>query len=99
MTRLVIGNKLSSNISIVTVKEKAQLEDYQIGFPMAFQAMMFDSYVNNVFLIASDVDNLMQGITDIETVVAKGGFKFKEWIVSGKSIPEQRVSIKLPDDI
>ena len=60
---------------------------------------MFNSYVNNVFLTAPDVGNLVQGITEIEMVEAKGGFTFKEWIVSGQNIPEQKVSIKLPDAI
>ena len=99
MTRLVMGNKPSSNILIVTVKEVAQLEDSRLKFPVAYQALMFDSYVNNVFLTAPDVGNLVWGITEIEMVEAKGGFTFKEWIVSGQNIPEQKVSIKLPDAI
>ena len=97
MTRLVMGNKPSSNISIVAVKETAQLEDCQTKFPVAYQALMSDSYVDNVFLTAPDTDTLVQGITEIETVAAKGGFKFKEWIVSGQNIPEKKVSIKLPN--
>ena len=59
MTRLVMGNKPSSNILIVTVKEVAQLEDSRLKFPVAYQALMFDSYVNNVFLTAPDVGNLV----------------------------------------
>ena len=39
------------------------------------------------------------GIEEIETVSAKGSFKFKEWIVSGQNIPEKKVSIKLPNAI
>ena len=99
MTRLVMGNKPSSNISIVAVKETAQLEDCQTKYPVAYQALMSDSYVDNVFLTAPDTDTLVQGITEIETVAAKGGFKFKEWIVSGQNIPEKKVSIKLPNAI
>ena len=81
MTRLVMGNKLSSNILIVRVKEVAQLEDSRLKFPVAYQALMFYSYVDNVFLTAPDVEALVQGITEIEMVAAVGGFTFKEWIV------------------
>ena len=94
-----MGNKPSSNISIVAVKETAQLEDCQTKYPVAYQALMFDSYVDNVFLTAPDTDTLIQGITEIETVAEKGGFKFKEWIVSGQNILEKKVSIKLPNAI
>ena len=99
MTRLVMGNKPSSNISIVTVKETAQLDGCVNEFPVAYKALMDDSYVDNVFLTAPDMKTLVQGIAEIETVAAKGGFKFKEWVVSGQDIPEQKVSIKLPNAI
>ena len=54
MTRLVMGNKPSTNISIVAVKETAQLEDFKTRYPVAYQALMYDSYVDNVFLTAPD---------------------------------------------
>ena len=99
MTRLVMGNKPSSNISIVTVKETANLGDCVSKYPVAYQALVHDSYVDNVFLTAPDVETLLKGIAEIETVSAKGGFKFKEWVISGQNIPEQKVSIKLPNAI
>ena len=99
MTRLVMGNKQSSNIAIVAVKETARLEDFQTRFPVAFQALTYDSYVDNVFLTAPDIPTLTAGIQEIENVSAKGGFMFKEWIISGQNIPEQSVSVSLPNAI
>ena len=99
MTRLVMGNKPSSNISIVAVKETAVLEDYQEKYPVAYQALTYDSYVDNVFLTAPDLTTLSAGIKEIEMVSAEGGFKYKEWIISGQNIPEQIVTVKLPDAI
>ena len=99
MTRLVMGNKPSSNISIVAVKETARLEDFQTRFPVAFQALTYDSYVDNVFLTAPDIPTLTAGIQEIENVSAKGSFMFKEWIISGQNIPEQSVSVSLPNAI
>ena len=99
MTRLVMGNKPSSNISIVALKETAKLNDFENKYPVAYQALMFDSYVDNVFLTAPNINTLVQGIEEIETVSTKGGFKFKEWIISGQNLPEQKVSLKLPNSI
>ena len=49
--------------------------------------------------IISSLLLLLAGIKEIEYVASQGGFKFKEWIVSGQDIPEQVVSIKLPNSI
>ena len=99
MTRLVMGNKPSGNISIVAVKETAKMNDFEKRYPIAYQALTFDSYVDNVFLTAPDAATLLSGIKEIEMVAKQGGFKFKEWIISGEDIPEQMVSIKLPNAI
>ena len=99
MTRLVMGNKPSSNISIVAVKETANLNDYSEKYPIAHQALCKDSYVDNVFLTAPDLATLVDKIKEVEMVAADGGFFFKEWMVSGKQTPNQVVSIKLPNAI
>ena len=96
MTRLVMGNKPSANLSIIAVRKTAELEDYPEKYPIAYKALIDDSYVDNVFLTASDSDKLRQGIDEIEFVGKKGGFKFKEWIVSGQNVPQQIIGIQLP---
>jgi len=56
----------------------AQLKESQFKFPVAYQALMFDNYIDNVFLTAPDVETLVQGITEIEMVEAKGDFIFEK---------------------
>ena len=99
MTRLVMGNIPSTNISLVAVKETANFVDFKTTQPVAHEALNKNSYVDNVYLTAANHEELEKGIKEIEFVAAKGGFKFKEWVRSGQDVPEQVVSVKLPDAI
>ena len=83
MTRLVMGNKPSTNISIVAVRETANLFDFKQQYPEAHATLVNDTYVDNVFLTAPDLENLLKKIQEIEVIAAAGGFKFKEWLVPG----------------
>ena len=74
MTRLVMGNKPSANLSIIAVRKTAELEDYPEKYPVAYKALIYDSYVDNVFITAPDSNKLRQGIDEIEFVGKKGGF-------------------------
>ena len=81
MTRLVMGNKPSANLSIIAVRKTAELGTFPEQFPVAYKALIDDSYVDNVFITAPNIDKLRSGIEEIVFVGKKGGFKFKEWIV------------------
>ena len=96
MTRLVMGNKPSTNLSIISVRKTAELGDFPQQYPIANKALVEDSYVDNVFITAPDIGKLREGIVEIEFVGAKGGFKFKEWIVSGQNVQEQVIGVQLP---
>ena len=96
MTRLVMGNKPSANLSIIAVRKTAELENFSEQYPIAFKAIVEDSYVDNVFITAPDIDKLSFGIEEIEFVGKKGGFRFKEWIVSGQKVRQQVIGIQLP---
>ena len=89
----------SYNISIVAVKETSKLEDNAKQFPKAHMALIKNSYVDNIFHEANTMEELEEGIKEIELVTKKGGFKFKDWIVSCQKIPEQVISVKLPNAI
>ena len=98
MTRLVMGNKPSANFSIIGVKETAKLRDFPDKYPIGHRALTDDSYVDNVFLTASDHTLLLKGIEETEIIAKEGGFLFKEWITSGQNIPEHIVGVKLSDE-
>ena len=83
MTRLVMGNRPSTSISGVAVKETTKLEDYMDRFPVARQALDRDSYVDNTNVGADSHEQILKKIEEIEYVAGKGGFYFKPWIISG----------------
>ena len=76
MSRLVMGNIPSTNISVVAVKETAKMKDYPIRYPVAFQALTYDSYVDNTFLNAPDHVVINANIEETNLVAAKGGGLF-----------------------
>ena len=62
-------------------------------------ALNKNSYVDNVFYRAYTKEEPEKGIKEISLVAEKGGFKFKDWIVSYQKIPEQVIGVKLPNAI
>ena len=56
MCRLVMGNRPSTGISGVAVKETTKLEDFSVKYPVARQALDRDSYVDNTNCGADDLE-------------------------------------------
>ena len=75
------------------------MDDNEAKYPVAFETITRNCYVDNAFCTGPDRGKLIEDIKEIEDVCGLGGFKFKEWIVSGQDIPEQFVSVKLPNQI
>ena len=82
MTCLVMGNKPSTNISIVAVQETTELEDFKTRLPEACKTLTDEIYVDNVFITAKNKELLLRRISEVEQVAAKGGFKFKPWMIA-----------------
>ena len=99
MTRLVMGNKPSGGLSMVAMRETADLGDNALMYPAAYETITRDAYVDNVFRTAPDIETLKRDIADIEKVSAMGGFYYKDWIISGQDIPEQLIGVQLPNAI
>jgi hypothetical protein len=93
MTRLGMGNKISSNFSIIAVNETAKFEDFPTRFPDAHKALTEDNYVDNVLVVKPTLKK------QIELVSAKGGFSYKPWIISGQNVPHQVIQVTLPNAI
>ena len=98
MRRLVIGNNPSGNLSLVALKETAELGTNRIDFPAAYQTIKYDSYVDNLFATASNIRELRAKIEEIENVSAMGGFHYKEWIISGEDISTQLIGAPIEMD-
>ena len=91
MTRLVMGNKPSSNISVLAVRECTNLLNYKKRYPDACQTLLRDTYVDNVFVTGESIESLFERISEIEEVTAAGGFLFKPWMVSGQVSGEESI--------
>ena len=98
MTRLVMGNRPSTSISGVAMKETARLEDYFTRYPVARQALDRDSYVDNTNTGADDHETLLENIKEIEFVASKGGFFYKPWVISGLKSEDILLGPKNDDD-
>ena len=54
MTRVVMGNKPSTNISNVALQETTKLNGFDQIYPAACQALSRDAYVDNIMVTAKD---------------------------------------------
>ena len=99
MVRLVMGNKPSVPISGVAMSETAKLEDFEQRYPIAYQALTNKAYVDNIFHTGPTLEKVLSDIEEIEFVASRGGFKFKDWVISGQDIPQQIISVSLPNQI
>ena len=99
MTRLVMGNKPSSNFSQIALKETTKLEDFHVRFPVACKALNENGYVDNILITAPSKKILDDKIKEVEFVAGKGGFYFKPWVVSGEDVPQQVIKVQLPNAI
>ena len=55
--------------------------------------------MDNIFHTGPSLEKVKSDIKEIELVAAAGGFKFKEWVISGQDIPQQVISVHLPNQI
>lgn len=99
MGRLIMGNKSSTNYSTIAVQETAKLLDFKTRFPVAYNALVKDTYVDNVLLTSDTTEELVKGIEDIEFVAGHGNMFFKPWIKSGEDIPIQTIQVSLPNAV
>ena len=78
MTRLVMGNIYSPSLSIVAIHDTAKLGDKRTRYPVAYQTLKRNLYMDNVCRGAPDVDSIKKDIQELELVPAIGGFHYKD---------------------
>ena len=62
-------------------------------------ALNGNKHTHNVLIDAPNCDQLKKDIEEIKKVIAMGGFFYKDWTISGQDIPEQFISVQLPNQI
>ena len=83
MTGLVMGNRPSTNISIIAMRLNASRGNNKIDYPIAHEALTTNSYVDNTFCGAENDEDLEKAIEQTELVANSAGFHYKEWQRSG----------------
>ena len=99
MGRLIMGHKSSTNYSTIAVHETAKLFDFQFRYPVAFKALVEDTYVDNVLIAKDSLEEIKNGIKDIEYVAGHGNMFFKPWVISGEDVPVQTIQVNLPNAV
>ena len=94
-----MGNKPSTSISGVAMRETSLLEDFAIRYPVAYQALNRDSYVDNTNCGADNLEQLRKNIQEIEYVASRGGFIYKPWVLSGSTNPDVLIGPSSDDSL
>ena len=78
MQRLVLGNKPSAYCSQIAIEETAYLWNNNNEYPDAKKPPLTeDSYVDNTFTMADNVDEIRNNIKQIEQVANQEGYFYK----------------------
>ena len=94
-----MGHCPSPNLSMVAMHKTANLNNNEKDYPVAYKALVTDSYVDNTFTGAENHEKVREKIEEIETVGAMGGFSYKEWVISGQKAPDQTIGVQLANQI
>ena len=78
MTRQLVGNIVSTNLSIVAMKRTAELRDNCDKYPLAYDTISRKTYVDNILINTPNYKQLRKDIKEIEKVSAIGGFYYKD---------------------
>ena len=92
MSRLVMGNIPSTNMSIVAMRVNASRGDNEQEYPAAYKALVKNSYVDNTLITAPNNNKLDKDIAETESVANSGGFYYKEW-------PKSKVAVQGSDNV
>lgn len=96
---VVMGNKPSTNLTMVALLEAAKQEDISGKYPFPKEMTLSNTYMDNIFIVASDSKLLYLDIKVIEAVCKQGCFSFPEWIISSQYVPKTVIGVKLPNQI
>ena len=95
MNVLIMGHKPSSNLAIIALKETGNLKDFPEKYPKARGALQEDSFVDNIFMLDNSIEDVLEGIKQVENISAQGGFKYKPWMISGQSQEDDTGEVKI----
>ena len=87
MTAVSFGDKPAAAIAAVSLRKTAEMGEEQ--FPEASNTIKKNSYVDDIIDSFNNHAEAEKITEDIDRVLAMGGFKIKEWEISGESTSER----------
>ena len=94
MTAVNMGDRPSATIAITALKKTAEMSETE--YPIACKAIKNNSYMDDIIETTNNTRMAIKVAKDIDTVLRKGGFHIKEWIIFGvKTIGKETFTTKI----
>ena len=81
ITAVNMGDRPSATIAIVALRKTAEM--YKEKCPEASNTIITNSYMDDIPESVPTKKEAIHRIKEIDMILATGGFKIKEWIISG----------------
>ncbi|XP_057308277.1 uncharacterized protein LOC130646153 [Hydractinia symbiolongicarpus] len=85
MTAVNFGDKPSATMAMVALRKTT--EKQRQNYPIACKAIIDNSYMDDITDNADNAEEAIQRTREIDIILATGGFKIKEWTISGLEKP------------
>ena len=77
MVRLVMGSKPSVPISGVAMSETGKLKDFEHRYPVAYEALTFKAYVDNIFHTGLSIEQVKKTLMKLSLLPQKAALSLK----------------------
>ena len=77
MVRLVMGSKPSVPISGVAMSETGKLKDFEQRYPVAYEALTFKAYVDNIFHTGLSIEQVKKTLMKLSLLLQKAALSLK----------------------
>ena len=81
--RVTFGDRPAGCIAVVALQQTADM--FSAISPMAAKILKHDSYMDDIVSGSDSLEGAFELIEDIKAIAARGGFNFKDFVVSGNS--------------
>lgn len=81
LTTVTFGDSPGGAIAMIALRKTAQMSN---GYPRATRLIENDSYVDYLITSVEDYAAARELMQEVDTVLDKGGFHIKEWVISGE---------------
>ena len=91
MTAVNMGDKPSGSMAMVALKKTAEMKT--IEYPISSSTILMNSYMDDIIDSIQTFEKAKSVTEEIDEILEIGGFRIKEWVISGSSIMTQQPSV------